>query len=324
MPELQSLQIRDWKEAEIYDISNILKPGTNNFEVITTQTKGLLLQGVVRMTNGKSILIRSDDTWRVSSGKENWRPAFNFADPPMGNWGNIVNPLQKNVFPFQVWYRQQLPPGATALIKPQIKGKYSMYVNGHPLISTDRNNITDISGILKVRGNELAIRVLVTDETCGLLNPVEVVCKKVNLPLNHWNSMGLDWYSGRAIYSRKIEIPSRYIEQGTKLMLNLGLVNYFAEIWINNKLVTFRPWPPYEADITSFLTAGENQISIVVSNLSANQATWNILDGNINDKPARWWHNGSISREKERLVSGLSGPVRIIPYTWESVEIKIK
>jgi hypothetical protein len=121
-----------------------------------------------------------------------------------------------------------------------------------------------------------------------------------------------------------VEIPSGYLQTGTRLILDPGQINHFAEIWVNDKLVTFCPWAPFQTDITSFVKAGENHVAIVVANLSANQATWNILDANISDKTARWWHNGTIDREKDKLSSGLLGPVRIIPISKESVEFIIK
>ena len=124
------------------------------------------------------------------------------------------------------------------------------------------------------------------------------------------------------IYSKQITIPANYLQDKTRLMLNLGQIDYFAEVWVNNKLVTFFPWGSYEADITGFLKKGENEISVVVANLLANRASWNILDGNISNKDARWWHNGSIMREKEKLTSGLLGPVKIIPYSRESVNLQ--
>ena len=100
--------------------------------------------------------------------------------------------------------------------------------------------------------------------------------------------------------------------------------NYFAEIWVNDKLATYRPWPPFQADITECVKQGENEISIVVSNLLANKAGWDILDANITSKEARWWHDGSLMREKDKLISGLLGPVRITPLHRESIEIKFE
>lgn len=260
----------------------------------------------------------------VSAGNTGWQPSFLFANPPMGFWGTITNPLQKMDYPHTVWYRQPLPPGVSAIKKPVIKGKYSLYVNGIRMNTELPGEVIDIGTNLKKAGNIIALSVLATDSTCGLIQPPECVCGKINKPLVPWNDIGLEWYSGRALYTKVVEIPLVYLYQGTRLVLNLGQTNYFAEIWVNDKLVTFCPWAPYEADITGFVKAGENKISLVVANLLANQATWNILDDNITDKAARWWHQGSIQREKDKLISGLLGPVRIIPFTKESVTLNIK
>jgi len=314
----------DWKTVEIYDLTVTLKSGKNTLEVKTKNTKGLLLQGSIRLKNGKSRTIKTDESWMVSAGQENWRPAFQLADPPMGSWGLIPNPLQKTDFQTTVWYRQQLPPGALALKMPSIKGGYSLFINGALINIEKQKELIEISPLLKKSPNILTISVAATDETCGLIQPVEVVCGKSDQPLIAWNTMGLGWYSGRAIYTKKVVISSDYLQKGTRLILDPGQINYFAEIWVNDKLVTFCLWAPYQTDITAFVKEGENHVAIIVANLSANQATWNILDANISDKTARWWHNGTIDREKEKLVSGLLGPVRIIPLSKESVEFKIR
>ena len=313
---------QDWKVAEVYDISGWLRKGENVIEVKTTDTKGLLVQGAIKLKNGKTLTLGSDESWQVSTGELDWQPAFRFADPPLGAWGKIDNPLQKMNFPLKVWYRQQLPPGAIAIKKPNIKGICSVFVNGNPV--KFEKEIVDISGVANKNSNLLTIAVNAVDESCGIIDPVEVVCGKSEQELIPWSEMGVGWYSGRGIYTKKITIPSEYLQKGTRMILDPGQVNYFAEIWVNEKLVTFRPWTPFATDITNFLKEGENTVSIVVANLLANQATWNILDANITDKASRWWHQGSIMREKEKLESGLLGPVSITAEKWESVEIKIK
>lgn len=311
----------DWKTAEVYEILAFLKQGENIVEVKMENTRGLLVQGFIQTKNGENILVKSDESWMVSLGTMEWQPAFRFSDPPLGSWGNIANPLQKVEYPTTVWYRQQLPPGVMALKKPVIKGVYSVFINGKKVEIDPTGEIFEISNYLNNTENFISVSVLAEDETYGLLQALELVCGKVNQPLISWNEMGLEWYSGRALYTKKVTIPEHYFQGKTKLMLDLGQVNYFSEIWVNEKLVTFCPWAPFEADISGFIKPGENEISIVVANLRANEASWNILDDNINNKAARWWHNGSLMRENEKLKSGLLGPVRIIPYNNESVEI---
>jgi len=312
---------KNWKTAKYYELSASLRQGNNILEVKTINTRGLLMQGFIRLKEGKSVALRSDESWMVSTGQSDWQPAFRFAAPPLGSWGNIVNPLQKLQFPLTVWYRQQLPPGVKAIRKPVIKGKYSLYINGIPANQDQAGETIDIARFLKDDFNTIALSVVAADSTCGLLQPLQLVCGKSNQPLIPWNEMGLGWYSGRAIYSKKVTIPDNYLQDKTRLILDLGQVDYFAEVWVNHKLVTFFPWGPYNVDISHFLNKGENEISVVVANLLANRATWNILDGNISNKDARWWQDGSIMREKEKLTSGLLGPVRIIPYRMESVKL---
>lgn len=302
----------NWENVESYILSEFFHPGENTIEIKTRNTRGLLFEGNIVLLNGKNLMIRSDDTWIASAANRDWRPAFQFAAPPLGSWGNIAKPGSISKFPVTVWYRQQLPPGAFAIRKPVIKGEYRIYINGVEVTQLEDKGIIDFNGSVKPGKNVISVMVIATDEQCGLIQPIEAVCGKVTIPLIPWNMLGQEWYSGRAIYTKKVEIQDDYLHKENQVILNLGKVNYFAEIWVNGKLVTYCPWPPYEANITDYLKKGSNNISVVVANLQANEATWNILDKNINNQAARWWHNGSIMREKDKLVSGLLGSVSII------------
>ena len=136
------------------------------------------------------------------------------------------------------------------------------------------------------------------------------------MKLADWAEYGLSWFTGRGIYSREITLPADYLKPGTKIILDLGKVNWLAELWVNNKLVKYFPWGEFSADVTDYLKPGVNKISIIVSNLRANEAYWNIPDAMLENSRARWWHQGATDREKERLESGLFGPLRLIPYQW--------
>lgn len=310
----------DWETTETYTVTDFLVPGKNSLLVKTSDTRGLLMQGQVHLKNGKQISLQTDTTWRVDDNRQ----AFGFASPPMGKWGNLPNPLQKLEFPVTVWYQQKLPPGAVALKSPKIKGTYDLFINGREIKFDPDKDVTDIRALLKKEDNLLSVRVKATDKSGGLIEPIAVVCKKTNVDLRFWHELGLEWYSGRAVYSKEADIPASYLGENIRLLLDPGQVNYFAEIWVNGKLVTFRPWPPFETDITAYIKPGKNRITLVVSNLLANQATWNILDDNLSVREARWWHQGHLMREKEKLVSGLGGPVRIIPLVKEFTEFGIQ
>lgn len=310
------------KEPTRYDIRAFLKRGDNSIFVKTANTKGLLLQASIEQGSGKNILLVSDESWQASKDQVTWLPALNYAYPPQGAWGKISRPGAAVSFPCETEYQQELPPGAEAIVKPAIKGRYEVWVNGQR-VDFKGASIADISRYLKERNNMLSLRVTVNSYAEGLLEPVEVICGKTRLPSGPWSEHALGWYSGKAIYTQSIDIDAAYCNETTKLLLDLGQVNHFAEIWVNDRLVTYRAWAPFKADITRFVHPGKNKIAIVVANLLANEATWSMLDDNIDNRDARWWNFGSIMREKDKLVSGLQGPVQLVPYIKTSYNIPV-
>ncbi|HVT85988.1 MAG TPA: glycosyl hydrolase [Chitinophagaceae bacterium] len=312
----------DWKTPGHYDISNILSAGSNLIFVKTTATHGLLINGTYSLKNGSAFSFQTDSSWSASSDKINWNEAFDYAAPPLGSWGNIDRPGHSVRFPLTVSYQQLIPPGAKTILRPDIIGKYDIFINDHKV--SFKKGETNIESLLTADKNILSIKVKVGNYNEGLQRPVRIICEKTTEPLRSWTDMGLSWYSGRAMYSHTLKLPKEYFEANQKLILDLGTVDYFAEIWINDQLVKYCSWSPFKAEISPYVHAGENKITIVVANLLANQASWNLMDANIDNKAARWWNYGSIMREKEKLTSGLIGPVKIIPFKKESVQFNVK
>ncbi|MGC9973491.1 MAG: hypothetical protein ABSE56_23190 [Bryobacteraceae bacterium] len=91
----------------------------------------------------------------------------------------------------------------------------------------------------------------------------------------------------------------------------VGALCYTGEVWLNGKLIDTLAWPPYRADITGAARAGSNELVIVAANLLANQMRWNLFDAAISRPMSRWWHDGNILRDADKLRSGLIGPVRV-------------
>ena len=312
----------NWKNTMHYSISEFIQQGPNTIQVTTTNTKGLLLQGLVNLTNEKSVTIKTDTTWLAKKQETNWIPAICYASPPMGFWGQIKRPDYAVHFPCKTSYQQVLPPGVEAVLYPNILGDYEMYINNQ-LVVLNKGIPTPIKQYLRSEKNILSISVVLHSSSDGIQSPIQLICGKASVGLKPWSDMHLDWYSGRAIYTNTIDVDAAYCKANNKLMLDLGQVNHFAEIWVNNQLVEYRSWAPFTADVSKYVHPGKNSISIVVTNLLANEATWNMMDANIDAKEARWWNYGSILREKEKLVSGLLGPVKIIPYVRESIKLKM-
>ncbi len=72
-------------------------------------------------------------------------------------------------------------------------------------------------------------------------------------------------FSGLLDYSKTVTLP----ECEGDLVLDLGEVNHFAEVWVNGTYVGAKLWPPHRFETTAF-RPGTNEIRIRVGNLVNN------------------------------------------------------
>ena len=91
------------------------------------------------------------------------------------------------------------------------------------------------------------------------------------IDLSKHESKRINYFSGTAIYSKKLKISSDKLEKGKKLELSLGELNDLATIKVNGKDVGVLWYPPYIVDITKFITPGENNLEVAVTNIWANR-----------------------------------------------------
>lgn len=313
-----------FENVESFNITALLQKGENSIEVHVINCSGLLAQGKFELENGNKIQLITDDNWGASPDRLGYSKAFIVASPPLGKWGNIDRPGVDVELPVRLWYRLILPPGSKYLLKPDIQNDFEIFVNEVKQSSDFSNGRMKLSGLKENGADTLLVTFETNDLKKGIAEPLKVECSKTKLKTGNWEKYGLWWYSGRGIYSNTIDIPAEFISENLKLKLNLGDVAHFAEVWINGQLVKFFPWGAFETDITKFIKEGKNDFSIVVSNLLANKALWNIPDANLHENNSRWWHHGRPIQEPDKLNSGLLGPVKIVPYVRESVEIHIK
>ena len=95
-------------------------------------------------------------------------------------------------------------------------------------------------------------------------------------------------FSGTGRYTAQVEITAETLREGETFQLDLGDVRAWAEVEVNGESCGVRLWQPFHFDVTDALRAGKNVIRIGVTNTRANELT------------------------KEKLPSGLLGPVRIV------------
>lgn len=317
---------RGYESAGIVDLTPNLQSGLNELFIIVTSQHyeipptgysekpqgALLVQGEILNEPEKRIAIFSDETWEVSRDKVNWRKSFALASPPLGVYGDPWKGNKRLSYPATLWYRQLLPPGAINILPPVILGDFEIYINGNPL-PKKVNFPCSVTPYLQSGKNYITLKVQAKSGKEGLLKPLRLVVEPSEVVLQDWKNMGLWWYSGRGMYTTNFTMPSDFQKSNYTYVLDPGRVNHFAEVWINGTLVETRPWQPFTVDVTRFLQKDENTLTIVVSNLLANEMQWNIFDNAVTWARSLWWHDGTLLRESEKLISGLLGPVRLVP-----------
>lgn len=97
-------------------------------------------------------------------------------------------------------------------------------------------------------------------------------------------------------FSGHIRYEAEFESQSGKTILDLGSVGESCELYINDKLVGGKLFPPYSFDISEHIKDGKNKITVIISN-----------------------HNGYSVRDRFSKFllfepSGLLGPVKLIKY----------
>lgn len=81
----------------------------------------------------------------------------------------------------------------------------------------------------------------------------------------------IKYFSGTAIYRKSIVISKDQLDKKKQILLDFGKLNDIAELKINGTSVMTLWYPPYKADITSYIKEGENSIELAVTNNWANR-----------------------------------------------------
>jgi hypothetical protein len=78
------------------------------------------------------------------------------------------------------------------------------------------------------------------------------------------------YFAGTATYRRSLDIAADALTGSQRVVLELGELHDIAGLRVNGKYAGILWHPPYSADITTMLEAGENQLEISVTNNWAN------------------------------------------------------
>ena len=87
----------------------------------------------------------------------------------------------------------------------------------------------------------------------------------------------IKYFSGTATYQQTVEITT--LPKGKALILDLGDVRELVEVSVNGKVVETLWKPPYQADVTDYLSTGSNSITLKVTNLWVNRLIGDVQPG---------------------------------------------
>jgi hypothetical protein len=151
--------------------------------------------------------------------------------------------------------------------------------------------------------------------------------------LRSWTELeGLQFFSGRATYQKKLVVPNDFLQAEIQVNLNLGEpvpipfkeggrfqawvtspVREAAEVYVNDRRVGVIWHPPYELNVRPFLRSGENELRIVVGNLAVNEMAGRPRP-DYADLEARYGRRFTVQGWEfvQPIPSGLTGPIRLI------------
>ena len=306
----------DWSSPVTYNIMPYLRPGQNTIvadvECASDAPISFLFEGQIDLRSGGSIVIVSDEAWDVQAppaevwsglGYERDTPLFTWerGRPPVEPWRHIPLLGEPVAFPRTLVYRQRLPVGCVGIGIPNIKGTHKVYVDV-------RERTPDIQGIYNITtGRTLTVEIEAGEFSNGILAPLALFTRPTTVGLQPWASFGYGWYSGTGVYERSFDLTAE--QANSTVTLDLGDVRHHAEVFVNNRRVDVRLWPPYSFDLSGFVQTGSNSLRVRVSNLYANEMRWKRDESKMGDAWHRYWHEDNI--EAESLVSGLLGPVQL-------------
>jgi len=122
-------------------------------------------------------------------------------------------------------------------------------------------------------------------------------------------------FSGSVSYYLTLDVPSK----ASRVLLDLGLVEHVAEVFIGEQLVGTRIWSPYRFDLTSWVKPGHNRVHVVVTNLLYNRIQGIRQQRGVEPlsglRPEEWKQVvqlGLVAPVEERILSGLLGPVQLL------------
>ncbi|KPJ87627.1 MAG: hypothetical protein AMS17_07985 [Spirochaetes bacterium DG_61] len=115
-------------------------------------------------------------------------------------------------------------------------------------------------------------------------NSYAIVKEREEIETGSWAEHGYPYFSGCMEYTQNVEIDEDFIKD-RKCVLDAGdSIREYVEVFINGTHIDTRIWLPFRVDVTGFLKAEKNEITLRVRNTPKNIMTkWKQQSGIIGD-----------------------------------------
>lgn len=236
-----------------------------------------------------------------------WLNAWERGTPPLKPWGDLPLFGKLKEYPLTLYYTFTAPAGACRIYEPVVSGEFSSTLDGKPVVWKDGK--LDLKA--QQRPRRLEISVTAHGGEDGVKKPLRADILPVRSPLKDWRWHGLDWFSGRCMYTNVLELN----QVDGQYELDLGKVCHYAEVWVNGQLAGTRIWAPYRLPVTGLLKAGHNTITVITANSAANERRNLLVDEGMALGWNRYWNEDNIDREPGNSEAGLLGPVTLYKKT---------
>ncbi len=193
------------------------------------------------------------------------------------------------------WYRFEVPPGTRAMSLELEAQDVEAWLEGRPVEIRDGRIELDSAtyGLASV-----ALRITQKRgvyAAAAIPECIKLECEPTRVPLGDWCDIGLESYSGGAVYGKDVELGPPHLTG--QAILDLGQVNVTAELAVNGNPVGTSLARPHRFDISEHVREGMNRLEVTVFNTLANH-----------------YGKGEISSDHVRegqTVSGMIGPVTL-------------
>jgi hypothetical protein len=216
-----------------------------------------------------------------------------------GAWSYQLPAEPAEAYPIPVWYRIpfqiiDLPPRLEVIVDGFCGSEWQLFLNGQPVETEpvrsaidSQMQAVDLTDLAQPGENLLAVRLVVTNATDGLLDLVKIMgdfsleprgqeyaiaAPQRSLGPAPWTNQGYPFYSGRGVYRRRFSLPEAFLpgEDGRRIFLEPASGDDVLEIFVNGRPAGVRLWPPYTVEITGLLQPGENTLELRAANTLVN------------------------------------------------------